>query len=249
MKTLALGLSASLLALALGGCNQQQAGGSKDGGSGPAAIAAPNGDWSQAVTQTAEGGMLMGNPNAKVKVVEFASMTCSHCADFANQDKPKLVDQYVKTGNVSFEFRNYVTNAVDITASLIARCAGANPQFFALTDGIFKDQRTILDRLGTVPEAQLAALQSQPPAQQFQQMAQLSGLQEWAAQRGMPSGRSGQCLANQAEIDRLVQMNADASSQFEIAGTPTFVVNNEVVRPEPGQGNWASVEAAIKEAL
>jgi protein-disulfide isomerase len=248
MKTLHLGLAASLFALALGGCNQQPA---ATNGGGPAAapIAAPNGDWSKLVTKTSEGGMLMGNPQASVKVVEFASMTCGACAAFANEDKPKLVDQYVKTGNVSFEFRNFVRDPLDVTMALVARCAGASPQFYALTDGMFVDQKSFFDRLQSVPQAQLAALQNQPPAQQFQQMAQLSGLQEWAAQRGMPSARSGQCLANQAEIDGLVQMNADASSQYEIAGTPTFLVNNEVVSLQPGQGNWQSLEAAIKEAL
>jgi protein-disulfide isomerase len=80
-------------------------------------------------------------------------------------------------------------------------------------------------------------------------MAQLSGLQEWAAQRGLPSAKSGQCLANQAEIERLVQMVSDASSTYEITGTPTFVVNGDEVQVPRGTGNWAAVEAAIKEAL
>jgi protein-disulfide isomerase len=249
MKTLHLGLAASLFALALGGCNQQQTAGSNEGGSAAAPVAAPSGDWSKLVTQTPEGGMLLGNPNAAVKVVEFASMTCGACAAFANDDKPKLVDQYVKAGNVSFEFRNYVRDPLDITMALVTRCAGASPQFYALTDGIFADQKSFFDRLGAVPQAQLAALQSQPPAQQFQSMARFSGLQEWAAQRGLPSSRSSQCLANQAEIDRIVQMNSDASSTYDITGTPTFLVNNEVVRLEPGQTNWVALEAGIKEAL
>src|SRR4028118_1081315 len=119
--------AAGLLALGATACNQQPAGSNAAGGTAAAPVQAPNGDWSQLVTQTPEGGIMMGNPNAKVKVVEFASMTCSHCAAFAVQDKPKLVDQYVKTGNVSFEFRNLVANGLDITASLIARCGGASP--------------------------------------------------------------------------------------------------------------------------
>lgn len=91
-------------------------------------------------------------------------------------------------------------------------------------------------------------MQSLPPAQQFQRMAQFAGVQEWAAQRGLPSGKTSQCLANQAEIDKIVQMNSDASSSYDIAGTPTFLVNGELVRPAAGQTNWQALEAAIKAA-
>jgi protein-disulfide isomerase len=254
MNKLTLGLAASLLALGATACKQE---GTSGGGNAPAAAGstagmkttAPNGDWTQLVNATPEGGMLMGNPNAKVRVVEFASMTCGACAAFSNEDKSKLVDQYVKNGSVAFEFRNFVRDPLDVTMSLVARCGGANPQFFALTDGMFADQKSFFDRLQAVPEAQLTAVQSQPPAQQFQSMAQFSGIQEWAAQRGLPSGKSSQCLANQAEIDRLVQMNSDASSTYDIPGTPTFLVNNEVVKPQTGQTNWTSLEGAIKGAL
>lgn len=256
MNKLSLGLAASLLALGVAGCNQDSKGGDNAAAGGNASTAAapmktqaPNGDWTQLVNQTPEGGMLKGNPNAPVRVVEFSSMTCPACAAFATQDEPKLTDQYVKTGQVAFEFRNFVRDPLDMTMALVARCAGANPQFYSLTNAMFADQKTFFDRLQAVPEAQLTALQSQPPAQQFQAMAQLSGLQEWAAQRGLPSGRSSQCLANQAEIDRLVQMNSDASSSYELRGTPTFLVNNQVVQPQPNDTNWSSLERAIKAAL
>lgn len=248
MKKLSLAIAASMLAFGATACDQNKTAGSSNGPA-PAPVQAPNGDWTKLVSQTAEGGLLMGNPQAKVKVVEFGSMTCGACAAFATTDEPKLVDQYVKTGNVSFEFRNFVRDPLDITMALVARCAGASPQFFTLTDGMFADQKSFFDKIQAAPQDQLAALQSQPPAQQFQRMAQLSGLQEWAAQRGLPSGRTAQCLANQAEIDRLVQMNSDASSTYDIPGTPTFLVNNEVVKPQPGESNWASLEGAIKGAL
>ena len=247
MNKLKFAVAASLAVLGTTACNQQPA--AQNDSPAAAAVQAPNGDWSKLVTQTTEGGMLMGNPQAKVKVVEFGSMTCHVCAEFATKDEPKLVEQYVKTGNVSFEFRNFVRDPLDIAMSLITRCAGATPQFFSLTNGMFAEQKSFFDRLQAVPEAELTGLQSLPPAQQFQKMAQFAGVQEWAAQRGLPSGKSSQCLANQGEIDRLVQMNSDASSSYDIPGTPTFLVNGEEVKPQPGQGNWASLEGAIKAAL
>jgi protein-disulfide isomerase len=114
---------------------------------------------------------------------------------------------------------------------------------------MYAEQKNFFDRIQAVPQDQLAGLQNLPPAQQFARYAQFAGVQEWAAQRGLPSGKTSQCLANQAEIDRIVQMNSDASSSYDIPGTPTFLVNGEEVKPQPGQGNWESLEGTIKGAL
>jgi protein-disulfide isomerase len=114
---------------------------------------------------------------------------------------------------------------------------------------MYAEQKGFFDRIQAVPQDQLAGLQSLPPAQQFARYAQFAGVQEWAAQRGLPSGKTSQCLANQAEIDRIVQMNSDASSSYDIPGTPTFLVNGDEVKPQPGQGNWESLEGAVKAAL
>lgn len=244
MNKLTFAVAASLLALGTTACKQQPAAQNDNPAAAP--VQAPNGDWTKLVSQTTEGGMLMGNPQAKVKVVEFASMSCSHCADFARDGEPKLVEQYVKTGNVSYEFRNYVRDPLDITLSLITRCVGATPQFFTLTSGMYADQKSFFDRLQAVPQDQLQGLQNLSPAQQFAKMAQYTGAQEWAAQRGVPSGKSSQCLANQAEIDRLVQMNSDTSSSYpEFSGTPGFVINGDFV----GSPLWPELEGKIKAAL
>ena len=209
-------------------------------------VAAPNGgDWTQTVTQTPEGGMLMGNPDAKVKVIEFASMTCPHCAEFSAQGEPQLVEKYVKTGQVSYEFRNFVRDPLDLTMSLIARCSGPNPTFFKLTSQMFADQKAIFERVQAVPAAQQQALQTLPAGQQFQKMAEFAGLPAWAAQRGLPSSKTNACLADQGTVDRLVQMTSDGTSQYNLQGTPSFVVNGELV-----QGStWELLEPAIREAL
>ncbi|GAA4034140.1 hypothetical protein GCM10022281_12790 [Sphingomonas rosea] len=247
MKKLSLAVAASLLVLGASACKKEPTAANDSPSAAP--VQAPNGDWTKLVSQTSEGGMLMGNPQAKVKIVEFGSMSCSHCAEFSKEGEPKLVENYVKTGNVSFEFRNFVRDPLDITASLITRCAGATPQFFDLTQGIYADQKSFFDRLQAVPQQELAGLQGMTPVQQFTKMAGYTGLQEWAAQRGLPSGKTGQCLTNQAEIDRLVQMVSDASSQYQIEGTPTFLLNGEVVNITAGTPTWDQLEGAIKKAL
>ena len=93
----------------------------------PAAV-----DWSKRVAATPEGGFVMGNPAAKVKVVEYGSLTCPHCAAFSNSAKAGLAAR-VRTGKVSFEFRNYVLNGIDVAATLVARCGGTARFFPALS--------------------------------------------------------------------------------------------------------------------
>jgi protein-disulfide isomerase len=249
MKKIALLAAVALLA----GCNSGKGNDTAAADNKPITpVAAPNGgDWTQMVSQTSDGGMLMGNPNAKVKVVEFSSMTCPHCAHFAENGVPKLVANYVKTGQVAFELRNFVRDPLDIAMVLITRCNGPTPQFFALTDALYKDQKAMFERVQAVPVAEQQSLQNLPPAQQFQRYAQFAGLQAFAAQRGLPSAKSSQCLANQAETEKLVQMNSDAVSAYQIQGTPTFLINNKVV-DMPGVAEdkvWDTLEQRIRDAL
>src|SRR5918998_1867242 len=75
-----------------------------------------NGDWSQVVTKTPEGGFMMGDPQAKVRLLEFASMTCPHCKEFDETGVQPLIDKYVKSGQVSYELRNYVRDGFDVAA-------------------------------------------------------------------------------------------------------------------------------------
>ena len=247
MKKFALLAAAALLTACGGGNDGNQTAASDTAGPVGTPVAAPNGgDWTQMVQATPEGGMLMGNPYAKVKLVEFGSMTCPHCAEFSEKATPQLIDKYVKTGQVAFEFRNFVRDPLDITMSLIARCAGANPTFFKLTEGMYADQKAIFERFQAAPQAELAAAQALPPAQQFPKFAQYAGLQAWAAQRGLPSGRSSQCLTNQAEIERLVQVNSDAASQYSIPGTPAFLINGKLAE---NAASWETLEPQIRAAL
>ena len=107
----ALMLLAATAMFATSACNAEKSGTASNTASNAPIkpVAAPNGgDWTKMVTQTPEGGFLMGNPQADVKLIEYGSMTCPHCAEFAEKDAPALIDKYVKSGRVSFEYRNFV---------------------------------------------------------------------------------------------------------------------------------------------
>src|SRR5262249_44193930 len=98
----------------------------------PAAPAAQ--DWSQVVTQTPEGGFRMGNPAGKVKLVEYFSFTCPHCAAFSGEAFGPLTQKYVRTGQVSFELRSALRDALDLTVALGARCAAPRAYFATVED-------------------------------------------------------------------------------------------------------------------
>ena len=239
-------LLAATAALA-SGCNADKG---KDGASGAtvnAAVVAPpeGGDWSQVVNPTEAGGFVMGNPNAAVKLIEFGSMTCPHCREFDEAGAQPLIDNYVKKGQVSWEFRNYVRDPYDVAASLIVRCNGAQ-SFFPLMRAMYEDQPNWIAKLQQIPPAEMQQLGSLPPAQQFTRIAQAAGFQQWAAQRGLPSAKTSQCLSNQTEIEKLVQMNSDATNEYpDMPGTPSFVLNGDLIEG----GRWTEVEAALKGAL
>lgn len=238
-------------ALVIAGCDQN-----KDGNTAATAsagpiepIAAPNGgDWTQTVTQTAEGGFLMGNPDAPVKLVEFGSMTCPHCAEFDEAAMGAITNTYVKSGRVSFEFRNFVRDQLDLTAAVVARCGGPS-SFFGLTSQMFEGQKEMFERVQSADQAQIAAIESLPPAQKLPRFAELAGLKQWATMRGVPSAKLDQCLADQGQIDRIVAMQNDATSAFQISGTPSFLINGEVVQFEGSQPLWNQLEAKLREAL
>lgn len=248
MKPFPLLLAASFI-LASGACNADQ--GSNAAAPAGTAVTAPpvpapnNGDWATVVSETPEGGFVMGNPDAKVKLVEFGSMTCPHCAAFDETGLKPLIDNYVKKGLVSFEFRNFVRDPYDITAALIARCGGT-ASFFGLTRALFADQEEWIGKIQAADPAVMQGLQSQSPQAQFKTIADLAGFPAFAAMRGVPTAKTNACLANAAMASQLVQMNSDAVSAYSIPGTPSFLLNGELLE---NTSDWKTLEPTIQSAL
>jgi len=240
-------LVASAAILASAACNAEKGGNSAAASSAPIKqIAAPKGgDWTNLVGQTPEGGFIMGNPNAPVKLIEYGSMTCPHCADFHKEAEKALIDKYVKTGQVSFEFRNFVRDPYDITASLIARCGGTS-SFFGLTRGLYAEQKDWIGKIQVIPPDQQQALMGMPPQQQFATIAKFAGFPQWAAMRGLPTAKSATCLADDGAVTKLVQMQSDAISQYDIPGTPSFIINGSLVKDA---ANWDALEPKLRAAI
>ena len=187
----------------------------------------------------------MGNPKAKVKLVEYGSMTCPHCRAFDEAGVAPLLANYVKTGKVSYEFRNYVLNAYDISASLIARCNGAKG-FFRVTRALYSDQPKWVAAAQSAAPERRQAMRDLPPSRLFLEAARIAGLQKWGSLHGIPAERSAHCLTNTKEIERLVAMAKDANDRYpDFRGTPAFVVNGKML----DDGSWANVERQLRDAL
>src|SRR5437764_12750252 len=203
-------------------------------------------DWTHVVAATPAGGFVLGNPKAKIKLVEYGSLSCPHCRAFDQEGVPTLLSKYVKPGQVSWEFRNYVRDSADLTAALIARCNGARG-FFPLVRAVYKDQPVWFGKVVAAPKGQLEKIADLPERQQFVAMAKIAGLDAWATAHGLPPARTNQCLSNVKSIDQLAQMTNEAVEQHpDFKGTPTFLINGTIV---PDAFTWDRLEPPLKAAL
>jgi protein-disulfide isomerase len=244
MKSI-LTAGAAALALALAGCG--------GGGTGQAPVAnnaplkqipAPNGDWTQTVAKTPEGGFRMGNPNAPVKLIEYGSLSCPHCAEFEEQGAPQLRDKYVKSGQVSWEFRTYLLFGPDAGISALLHCQGEGA-FFPFVEQLYADQRNWAGRLQSLPEAQMEQIQSLPPREAAPAMLHATGIDEFFRQRGMPASRIQSCLADPAVLDQVAAITKRGNDEG-VTGTPSFFINGKFAE---NTASWAALEPQLRAAI
>lgn len=243
-RKFALALAIAPLALGLAGCDNKATDSAPTSGAAIAKIAPPAGKaWSDVVVTTPEGGYRMGNPEAPIKLVEYGSLTCPHCAEFAEKGSAQLRDDFVAGGRVSFEFRNFVRDAIDITAAQLTQC-GAPESFFALTEQAFANQKAMFEKAQSAGQAPYEAAMSQPPAKRGQALAELTGLTEYFAARGISRDQAGLCLADTAKAERLATNTAKQADELKIEGTPTFLINGLKVDTNTWEGLKTKLEQA-----
>ena len=239
-------VSAIALAATLAACGGET---SANGGAATGPVEADTSqDWESVVTKTEEGGFRMGNPDAPIAVVEYASLTCPACAAFAAQSYEPLVENYISQGTVSFEIRNFVRDPLDLSAALLARCNGEEP-FFPLNERLFANQTNMFQTIQGADQAQLQALSTQEAVQSgqaFVGFAQASGLIDLVGGMGISDQRARQCLTDTAAIQELEEMRNRALNQHNISGTPSFLINNELVS---GLNGWAQLDARLQEMV
>jgi protein-disulfide isomerase len=202
-------------------------------------------DWANTVAATPEGGIRIGNPAAKVRLVEFASYSCGHCKAFHEVGLPALKATYIAGGNVSFEQRSFVRNGPDFAASLLVACQPPRAAL-AFAGKLFADQEAWFGKFVALPPAELQALAALPEAQQPAAMAKKGGLDAWAVANGLPAARVQACLIDKAAQDRLLAIRKDALETYELKGTPAFGINGA---PVPDVYDWTALEPKLQAAL
>jgi len=166
--------------------------------------------------------LIYGNPDAKVTVIEYASMTCGHCARFHNIVYPELKKKYIDTKKIRFIFREFPLDNLAAAASMLARCTDTPQKGEILTGALFKRQREWVIRGNPVPP-----------------------LFEIAKQVGFTQEAFDKCLNNRDLLNKIAQGRDAASKKFGIDSTPTFFVNGKRLQG----GNMAAFEAAIEPLL
>jgi len=208
-------------------------------------VAAPAGqDWTQTVSAT-ERGFLMGNPNAPVKLVEYASITCPHCGQFATEGGSEGIRSYVRSGRVSWEYRPYMIFPTDPGLFALLRCNGP-ASFFELADQLYGEQQTWLTRGQTYMEANRSAIEGMDIQTRAATLVRETGTDAFFRQRGMTQAQIDQCLADPRNLQRVADDTQHASTTDNVSGTPTFFING--TQAPPNTGLWPQLEPLLRTA-
>jgi protein-disulfide isomerase len=167
------------------------------------------------------GEMILGDEKAPVTIIEYASMTCPHCAQFHETTYPELKKRYIDTGKVRFIFREFPLDQLAAAGFMLARCAaqdaakGAAPsadpaagseKYFAMIETLFAQQRDWV---------------VQRPLQPLLAIAKQAGFSEQAF---------NDCLKNQQVLEGIEEVRQRAAQKFNVQSTPTFFINGKQVR-------------------
>jgi protein-disulfide isomerase len=238
-------LAALPLTLGLAACDKKTDAASGETASAEplAKIAAPAGkSWAETFAATPEGGYVMGNPDAPIKLIEYGALSCSHCADFAEKSFAKMRDDYIASGRVSYELRLFLLNGLDMPAVLLATC-GSPEATIPLSEQFWGWQKNMFANLQK-DEAAFQQVSALPVDKRFAGIAQLSGMSEFFASRGIAAAQGSACLADTAKATKLAAQTEQWSKEYEITGTPTFFLNGS----KTGVGSWEELEPLLQKA-
>jgi protein-disulfide isomerase len=240
----ALALIAVPLALGLAACGGKKADEAPTSGKPIAPIAAPAGkSWTDMVAKTDAGGYRLGNPDAPIKLVEYGALSCSHCAEFAKESFAKLRDDYIASGRVSYELRYFMLNPYDVPAALLATC-GATEAVIPLSEQFWAWQPNMFQNVQALGDEKLKAIGAMSPPQQIPAIANAAGMTEFFASRGIAHDQANACLADTAKAKALADQTEKATKEFNVTGTPTFILNGVSI----GSMSWADLEAKLQQA-
>jgi protein-disulfide isomerase len=168
--------------------------------------------------------MSMGSDKAPVTIIEYASMTCPHCAHFEETTFPELKKQYIDTGKVRYILREFPLDPIAAAGFMLARCSGKDDKnkYFAMVETLFKQQR------------------------EWAVEKPLQPMLSIAKQAGFTEQTFNACLANQKLLDGIEAVRQRAIDQYGVNSTPTFFING---KKQTGDVSLADMEKVIKPYL
>jgi protein-disulfide isomerase len=151
------------------------------------------------------GDQVLGEANAPVTIIEYASMTCPHCSHFHETTYPELKKKYIDTGKVRFIFREFPLDSLALAGSMLARCAGKD-KYFPMIEALFAQQKDWVVK--------------QP----------LQPLLNIAKQAGFTEQTFNECLENKQLETGVMEISKRAATAFNVNSTPTLFINGKIYR-------------------
>lgn len=184
--------------------------------------------------------MVLGDPKAPVEIIEYASLTCNHCATFHNFVLPRIKEKYVDTGKVKVVMRSFLLNAIDASASILTRCV-PEKRYFKFMEILFTQQTQWYD----ISEYQrLSGIHDQRTANNIFVQSTIDKVSKVANRLGINNRKIESCLLNDKIGEYLYSVHQEGIQQYKVTATPTIIVNGNKT------GNtYAAVEKAIEAAL
>jgi protein-disulfide isomerase len=198
-------------------------------------------NWDQTVVETPQGGHLVGNPNADVKLVEYVSYTCSHCAKFEIEAEAPLRLTFISTGKGSVEYRPLLRNKIDLAVALLAGCGpasrfrGNHARFLRSQDKWFGDFSSAQQQRWASPDFATA----------MRAIASDLKLYDIMAGRGYTRVQLDRCLADEAAGSKLAQQSSYAVEKLGVNATPGFLINGKLQDVH----DWSSLRPRLAELV
>ncbi|MBW6524487.1 DsbA family protein [Sphingomonas sp. RHCKR47] len=195
--------------------------------------------WTSVAAPVATGSYLIGNPKARVRLVEILSYTCPHCAHFAAKSDASI-KAMVRSGTLAIELRNQLHDKIDLAAATLARCAGP-AAFPAVHAAFLARQREWIDRAIEWDQANGARVATYPQAAQLRALADGAGLTAIAREAGVTPAAIEACFANENAMNATLKVSQSTEAA---AGTPAFIVNGKMIQTV----TWAQLQPMLRAA-
>ena len=194
----------------------------------PAPAKIPPRNWNTVSALTPQGTHLLGNPAAKVRLTQFISYTCSHCAHFEEQADAQLRLLFIASGKGSVEVRNFVRDPVDLTVALLTNC-GPSAKFFGNHALFLRSQDKWIAPLTHPSPIQQARWSGGAFAQRTRAIARDFGFYPLMQSRGYTAPQIDKCLADEPLARRLAASTDEAQAKLFVTGTPMFAIDGVVL--------------------